>query len=277
MPSIGEITEAVKIAASATPAVAHMLDEVLGLGRSATSHTSECSVAHASVIADYVKSELDLWGEKKFYPEFEITRTWTQNQLAQDSAFEHALKSPALTKYTGGGPLSAVEIGAQWDVTVPRVLDKRLTSYTAVDLHESGPIAKAWRQRILDFGLRADNKFRVVGNAAQLPIASQSQDMVFAAYVDPFVYGRGMPAAINEAALNETLRVLKPGGRFLLTPYTQEQEALGSSILRRYFPSSQIHIPDQQELLAIKMNERSSQFQNNVSRGTYRTFVGIKY
>lgn len=276
MPTIGEITEAAKIAAKEVPAVARMLDEVIGGGRAAISRDTEASVSRSSVIADYVKSELALWGEKRFYPEFEITRTWTQKQLAQDSEFEQALKSPALKKHTGSGPISAVEIGAQWDVTVPRVLDKRLTRYTTVDLHESVPIDKAWRQRLVDFGLRADNKFRVVGNVAHLPIASQSQDLVFAAYVDPFVYGRGMPATINEAALDETLRVLKPGGRFLLTPYTQEQQALGSSILRRYFPLSQIHTPNQPELLAIKATERSSQFQNNLDRGTYRTFVGVK-
>src|ERR1700677_3605191 len=104
-------------------------------------------------VAHYIRSQLELWSDRVDEPTFEITKSWTRAKLEGDRKFEQTIKAPSLQKFVRGDNLNVLEIGAQWDVTVPRLLEPQLSQYVAADLHGSPPVERAWTTQLTEFGL----------------------------------------------------------------------------------------------------------------------------
>ena len=260
------------------PTAVRLLEDVTEpVAKAASQVTSALGLPgrHPEVVK-YVREALADWATKAHFPEFDIMKSWTAGQLKRDTERQLAIMAPALKQHMRGNNLSALEIGASWDVTVPSVLDKQLLRYTAIELQESPLVARSWAGRLNAQGLGTANKFRVGGISTELPIASNSQDLVYAGYVDTFVQGNRLSLVLKELSLSEALRVLKPGGKFMSQPFSVNEERVGMPLLSKYFPEHSIHQPSAIQLEAIKQSETSSQFQRYAKNGFYRTFVGIK-
>lgn len=188
-----------------------------------------------------------------------------------------AYRRPVLDLHVNG-PANVLEIGSHDDITVPKVLGDRLKTYVSVDPADLNPeISDLWRRRLAHHGLSTENKWRVAGFDNQLPIAPNSQDIVYRNCIT-----HGLPTTLNFdeqfflKAMTEAHKVLRPGGKLLVGPWSYESDVVLPQ-LAKIFNKIEMHFPNEAELRTIKDNEdEPSVFEWLTQTGYIRTFVGTK-
>jgi Methyltransferase domain len=162
-------------------------------------------------------------------------------------------RAPALRDLINSKRLNVVEIGSDLDITLPKLLDRRIRSYLSVDIDENPTVNQAWQQLLKKVGVSTENKFRIAGVSTSLPVRSASQDLVFSSWTPPFAFHDTEASALHERSVFEVQRVLKPGGMFMTAPTTEESQYYGNPIMSKYFSRGYLHIPSNKDLSSIKL------------------------
>jgi|JI10StandDraft_1071094.scaffolds.fasta_scaffold961075_1 ubiquinone/menaquinone biosynthesis C-methylase UbiE len=120
-------------------------------------------------------------------------------------------------RYTHTQDLTVAELGASTSTTVAETLAHGSNRYIGVDLSE--PLA----EKQIDFLTNDDtqNFWNVQGDTYALPLHSDSCDLILTSCHPPFV---SSSLEDRKLALDEVHRALKPGGEFLLFPYSHEKQ-----------------------------------------------------
>ncbi|HEY9776781.1 MAG TPA: methyltransferase domain-containing protein [Planktothrix sp.] len=271
--------------------------------------TGEALTKSASALAESVISELSganksiqtadsatnaVWEPtasqwKRINAQLKSTRDWHDHVLANDFsrymyvatqsdervAYTEARRLPALRDVVKGDALKVVEIGGSTDITVPRVLDSRLSQYLTMDLNENPILSEEWTRLMNKYGIATTNKFRVGASATSLPLASESQDLVCAYGCPPLCFWNNLPTITKRQAVAEAARVLKPGGQLLLHSYPTKAEAIGNELLSKHFNSMYVHFPNESDLSRI--DEFGAIYKHHqTDRDLYRTMIATK-
>ena len=120
-------------------------------------------------------------------------------------------------RYQHSPGMTIAELGPSTSTTVAQTLNHEENRYIGVDLSE--PLAEKQIEFLLADGIK--NFHNVKGDTYALPLQSESCDLIVTSCHPPFV---SSSLEDRKLALQEVHRSLKPGGEFLLFPYSQRQQ-----------------------------------------------------
>jgi hypothetical protein len=229
------------------------------------------SIGHPPVVSEENIDQITRWEQhRKDDPNGYLRNFRT---YAKEHTQDTAEKIAVLRDHVTGSNLSVLEIGGRIDIAVPKLLQSQIARYTNVDA-DANPILARERQAFADrLGLDTSNHFLVKGSAAQLPIASNSQDVVFTCCTNPFIFSNDLPWELKVRSVAEALRVLKPAGTFIMRPYNFEVQSAGEGLLANYFPRSTVHVPTREDMAELARIKGKRVYSN---QDDYRSYVGTK-
>jgi ubiquinone/menaquinone biosynthesis C-methylase UbiE len=85
-----------------------------------------------------------------------------------------------------------------------------------------------------------------------------------------------MSEEMHERSVAEAARVLKPGGKFIMRPFSYRNQMAGEDLLAKYFPHREVHIPTAEDRAEIQRLVGKRQFRFDDKDGDFRSFVGTK-
>ncbi|HEY9772752.1 MAG TPA: hypothetical protein V6C81_02965 [Planktothrix sp.] len=249
-----------------------LINEALGTFRplwSRAVHAIECAVETAPSHSE----ELDgSFGEFPLtLPKDEEDRL--KHVFVRNLVFKLAETAPVIRDVVGNRAYNVVEIGSSIDITLPKLLGPRCASYASLELENSASLTSSWRALMDKFGVNSAGKFRVTGTAAELPFASNSQDMVFGSYTPPLAF-HGGNTELYESFASEASRILRPGGTLISVPTNAESQVAGKPILSKYFATGYEHRPSKQDL--VLMRETALRYGGSYVPQLSNSLVAIK-
>ena len=140
-------------------------------------------------------------------------------------------------RYAHRQGMTAAELGPSTSTTVAETFAHGSNRYVGVDLSE--PLAEKQMEFLLADG--ASQFFHVKGDTYALPLRSESCDLVLTSCHPPFV---SSSLEDRKLALDEVHRSLKPGGEFVLFPYSEKSQPA----------EFQAHLADRFELVEKRLS-----------------------